>query len=411
MVNHIAIGRADLEAGIPAGPDVQYRMGSITKTVTATAVMQLVTAGKLDLRGPLQQGWPGAPHDDISLADLLTHGSGLQREPVGSVWETLQFPNREDLAATASEARRLYPQDSWLHYSNLGFSLLGEMVAQMNQTTWEDWVAQKVLGPLGMGRTTPRPTAPAAQGYSVQPYTDEVVEEQSVDLLGIAPAGQLWSTAEDLCRWTGALAGGRPDVLPPQMLEEMRAPRTIADLEHWSWGFGLGLMLLRDGESVYVGHTGGMPGFLAAAFCHPPTQLGIVVLVNSSGGLKVGAFAAQLLSLARDGYPGAGEWAPREGPPARIVPLLGRWWSEWNEWVFRWRDGRLQAKLADAPSGDPATEFAEIGSDQFVALNGSERGERLIVVRGLEAESTTVKKLYWATYPFTREPERFGEPD
>lgn len=102
LQEQVSVGEADFAARLSAGPQVQYRMGSITKTVTAVALMQLVTEGKLDLRGPLKQGWPGAPHDDISLADLLTHGSGLQTEPRGSVWETLEFPAREDLAATAN---------------------------------------------------------------------------------------------------------------------------------------------------------------------------------------------------------------------------------------------------------------------------------------------------------------------
>ena len=93
-IEHISIGKADFQAGREAGPEVQYRIGSITKTFTAMAVMQLVGEGNLDLRRPLSQGWAGAPHDEISLADFLSHGSGLQREPPGRIWETLRFPSR-----------------------------------------------------------------------------------------------------------------------------------------------------------------------------------------------------------------------------------------------------------------------------------------------------------------------------
>lgn len=411
LINHVSIGQADVAAGLSAGPDVQYRIGSITKTVTAVAVMQMVAQGRLQLRGPLKQGWPGAPHDDISLADLLAHGSGLQREPSGSVWESLHFPAREQLAATANEVQRLYPQDSWFHYSNLGFALLGEMVAQMNETTWESWVAEHVLLPLEMRHTTPQPSQPAAQGYSVEPYTDEVVAELPVDCRGLAPAAQLWSTADDLCRWSGALSGCRPEVLGAKTLEEMTAPRTMADLEHWTRGFGLGLMLMRDADTIYVGHTGSMPGFLAAVVCHPLTQLGVVVLTNSTAGIQVGALAVQLLGLAREGFSGEREWTPGEAPPERIAPLLGRWWSEWNEWIFRWRDGKLQATEAEAPPGDAPTEFAEIAPDEFVALTGTERGERLLVVREAGEDPTAVEKLYWATYPFTRAPDAFGSHD
>jgi CubicO group peptidase (beta-lactamase class C family) len=405
LLHPVSIGYADVASGLRAGPDVQYRIGSITKTVTAMAVMQLVAEGKLDLRGPLKQGWPGAPHDDISLADLLTHGSGLQREPNGSVWETLRFPARNELAATANEVQRLYPQDSWFHYSNLGFALLGEMVAQMSGTTWESWVHEHLLQPLEMVRTTPLPDQPSAQGYSVKPYTDEVVAEPVVDCRGLAAAGQLWSTAQDMCRWSGALSGSRPDLLNANTLAEMSAPRTMEDLQHWTRGFGLGLMLMRDGDTVYVGHTGSMPGFLAAVFCHPSTQLAVVVLTNTSSGLPVGPLAVQLLGLAREGFLAESERVSGAAPPERITPLLGRWWSEWHEWVFRWRDGKLLASEAEKPPGDAPTEFAEIAEDIFVALNGTERGERLLVVRGVGEDPIAVKKLYWATYPFTRAPE------
>ncbi|HVC39966.1 MAG TPA: serine hydrolase domain-containing protein [Candidatus Dormibacteraeota bacterium] len=404
------MGQADLDQGLPAGPDVQYRIGSITKTVTAAAVMQLVANGRLDLQGPLSQGWPDAPYPDISLADLLTHGSGLQREPAGAVWETLQFPERHQLLQAAAQAQRLYPQRSWFHYSNLGFALLGEMVAQMHDTSWEEYVQEGILQPLGLARTRGQPEEPAARGYAVEPYLDGVVQEPAVDCRGLAPAGQLWSTAEDLCRWTGVLSGCRPDVLDQTVLAEMRAPRTMADLEHWTWGFGLGLMLFRDGESVYVGHTGSMPGFLASVVCQPSTSLGVVVLANSTAGVRTGALAVQLLGMAREGRPETVAWSPADAPPDRIRPVLGRWWSEWNEWVFRWRDGQLQASPAEDRPDTTAARFVEVAEDQFVAVSGTERGERLVLVRGAGGDPIAIRKLYWATYAFTREPRASVAP-
>jgi hypothetical protein len=199
-------------------------------------------------------------------------------------------------------------------------------------------------------------------------------------------------------------------VLAPSLLEQMRSPRTIADLEHWTSGFGLGLMLVRDGESVYVGHTGSMPGFVAAAFCHPASGFGIVLLTNSTAGFNVGAVAAELLTLIRECNPSTSEWRPGDAAPDRVRPILGRWWSEWHEWIFTWKDGKLQATPAGAPAGEMVTEFAESGADEFVAVSGTERGERLILERGDGTESAEVRKLYWATYPFTREPEPFGGP-
>jgi len=146
-----------------------------------------------------------------------------------------------DFAATANGVQRVYPQCGWFHYSNLGLCPTGRDGRPMNSTTCEAWVKQHVLHPLGLRHTTPLPGHPSAQGYSGEPYTDEVVEEPRVDCRGLAPAGQRWSTAGDLCRWTGGLVGSRPDVLPPSVLEEMRAPRTMADLETLDLGIRIGL--------------------------------------------------------------------------------------------------------------------------------------------------------------------------
>ena len=99
-----ALGVASVEDGVDADPNTQYRVGSITKTFTAAAVMQLRDAGLLDLDDPLERHVPGARHGQLTLRRMLTHLSGLQRELPGYVWETLEFPDREGLVAGLVEA-------------------------------------------------------------------------------------------------------------------------------------------------------------------------------------------------------------------------------------------------------------------------------------------------------------------
>jgi hypothetical protein len=100
-------------------------------------------------------------------------------------------------------------------------------------------------------------------------------------------------------------------------------------------------------------------------------------------------------------------WAPEEAPPDEIVPLLGRWWSEGEETVFSWRRGRLEGRLVSEPAEREPSVFEPEGGDRFRTVSGRERGELLRVVRD---EAGEVTRLYWATYPFTRAPEIFGEP-
>jgi CubicO group peptidase (beta-lactamase class C family) len=367
--------------------------------------MQLVAEGRLELHDPLGRHLPGAPHPDIPIAALLSHTSGLQQEPVGEVWETLEMPSREDLLANAATARALYPPASWWHYSNLGFALLGELVAHTSGIDWDQYVSGRILEPLGMTRTSSRPKAPCATGYSVFPFTDELVSEQPVDLRGMAPAGQLWSTATDLATWTGFLLHGNPKVLDTRFLEQMAAPRVIADLEHWSQAWGLGLMLLRQGDRVLVGHKGSMPGFLAAAFASATTGTGVVALTNATASVRVEALAARALELVDTEDVELQPWAPGAPAPEGVAPILGRWWTEWNESVFRWRNGQLESLPVDGPPGTEPSRYGQLGPDLYVAVNGPERGEELRIVRDQAGE---VLKMYRATYPFTREPEPFG---
>ncbi len=399
----VSVGLADVERALPAGPDVQYRLGSITKTLTAVGIMQQVAAGRLSLEQPLETVWPGAPHGTLRLDQLLSHTSGLQREPVGEVWETLEIPSAEQLTANAAQARKVLEPGAGWHYSNLGFALLGQALARVAGRSWEQYVQESILGPLGMVRTTWSPEHPAAVGYSVTPYEQQVQAEQPVDTGGIGPAAQLWSTAQDLWRWADFLRTGDDKVLPRDQLEVMRTPRVLADLAGWTIAWGLGLMLLRRGDNVFVGHTGGMPGFLAAAFSAPRSGTSVALLCNTGSGIAIGQLAADVLEAVGEV---AGEpWRPGGPAPDEVDGVLGRWWSEWTEWVFSWSGEALEARQPEA-SDAPPSRFRRVGQDLWVCERGSERGEEMRVVRDADGR---VVKLYLATYPFTREPRVFGQ--
>ena len=399
----VSVGLADVGRGLPAGPHVQYRLGSITKTLTAVGIMQQVEAGRLSLEQPLETVWPGAPHGGLRLEQLLTHTSGLQREPVGEVWETLELPSTEQLAANAAQARTVVEPGAGWHYSNLGFALLGEALAQVAGKSWEEYVRESILGPLGMARTTWRPEDPVAVGYSVTPYQQQVVAEHPVDTGGIAPAAQLWSTANDLSRWADFLGRGDARVLPHDQLELMRIPRVLADLAGWTIAWGLGLMLVRRGTNVFVGHTGGMPGFLAAAFSAPQFGTSVALLCNTGSGVAIAQLAADILEAV--GEVAGKPWLPGTPAPREVEGVLGRWWSEWTEWVFSWSGEALEARPAGAPEAQPE-RYRRLEGDLWVCERGAERGEEMRVVRDSEGR---VVKLYIATYPFTREPHIFGE--
>jgi CubicO group peptidase (beta-lactamase class C family) len=401
-----ALGLADVEAGTESTPDTQYRVGSITKTFTAAAVMQLRDGGALSLDDRLGDHIEEAAHPGPTIRRLLAHSSGLQREPAGDLWEGMEAPTVEELLARFPEAEQVLEPGRWFHYSNLAFALLGEVVARAAGRPYRQVVQERILDPLGLARTTWDPVEPHARGYLVEPYSDGVRRERDeVDLRGAASAGQLWSTTRDLCRWAAFLSNPDQTILAPETVEEMHAVQVMTE-EDWSEAWGLGLGLTRSGERILAGHGGGMPGHVTG-FAYSRRE-GIAAVVFGNTGSDAEEESVRLAVAALDALPADAElWRPdAESPPERVAGILGRWWSEGEESVFSWRAGHLEARLtSDPPSKEPSV-FAEEAPDRFRVESGRERGELLRVVRD---ESGMVVKLYWATYPFKREPFIFGE--
>ncbi len=239
-----ALGSADVDREEPATPEHAYRIGSITKTFTAVCILQLRDAGVLELDDPLRNHVPEAPAGP-TVADALAHLSGLQREPPGEIWETLQPPSREELLAGLEDAERvLRPAEAW-HYSNLAFGLLGEIVARRSDAGYEAALRDRVLEPLGLARTGFDPPGPRATGYYVHPYSDRVTVEAELPVEGpTAAMGWLWSTVDDLARWADFLSSGSDGVLARETLDEMARVRTMVDDGAWSLGWGLGTRAL-----------------------------------------------------------------------------------------------------------------------------------------------------------------------
>ncbi len=403
-----AVGLADVDSGEEATPDHQYRIASITKTFTAVALMQLRDEGKLALDDPLDRHIPGAVRSP-TLRFLLSHASGLPREPPGRIWETLTFPTREELVEGLAESEELLAPGAYRHYSNLGFSLLGEVIARVAGMEYERVVDERVLRPLGLTRTTWTPRAPAAAGYFVDPWTDEAIGEPVTQGLATASASELWSTAPDLCRWAGFLTDPDDDVLARDTVEEMHAFQTMTDLEHWTLGHGLALMLMRKGDRVFAGHSGAHLGHLSNVAYHRPTRTGAAVVTNSSAGVAITALGVDLADAVADAFPADPRaWRPGEPVPEELAGVLGPWWSEGAEFVFRYREGRLEAQVRDAASGQELTHFVREDEDRYRAVDGLERGERLLVFRDDHGD---VVRLQFAGYPFTRRPEPMARAD
>lgn len=372
-----AAGEGDLGA--------QYRIGSITKTMTAVAVLQLRDEGLLDLDDPVGRFVPETGYAEQSLRSLLSHTSGMQSEPVGPWWERSPGVDFATLCLANDGSGAVAPAGEYYHYSNLGFALLGEAVARLREATWWEVIAQLMLAPLGMTRTTYLPEPPFAQGYSVDHFAGTLTEEPHQDTGAMAPAGQLWSTVADLARWARFLADGHPGVLGVETLREMSRLQAPAEV------YGLGLRRVRQGGRVLVGHGGTMPGFQAGVFVDPDRRDGVVVLCNATTGLAYESAPAAFLGSSRR----AAElpaWVPTERVPDEVVPVLGVWFWGNTALEMRWQNGRLEMRPLNSAEVSDAFELRD---GRLVGVSGYHRGETLLV-RPTHVEC--------ATFVYTRTP-------
>ncbi|MFN2538635.1 MAG: serine hydrolase domain-containing protein [Mycobacteriales bacterium] len=399
-----AVGSA-VVGGLAAGLDVQYRIGSITKTFTSVVVHQLRDEGVLDLDDPLDRWLPDSRHAGVTLRRLLAHASGLQRE-LGDMWATLQVPSRDELLAGFESAQQVLPARAAHHYSNLAYAILGEVVGRATSSTWAEQLEHRLLRPLGLTRTTVHPVEPRAIGYLSEPFADAVRPEPDSDLGSTASAGQLWSTARDLATWGAFLADPNPDVLKLDTLEGMRQPVIVFDPATWQLAWGGGLMLWRRDKRVHHGHGGAMPGFLAAcyAFRDETERAAAVVLTNTGRAADPEGLAGQLLNAALDADPRRKPAWVASGVPVEVRELLGPWWSEGTEFLVEWREGGL-TMIARGAAEWRRTRFEPSATDEYRAVEGREAGERLRVVRS----GTSVARLMFSGYAFTREPMTFTE--
>ena len=391
--------------------DTQYRCGSISKTFVAVAVMRLRDEGRLTLDDRVAQHLPDAGLGDVTIAQLLSHSGGLRAESEGSWWERTPGGDFAALASSSlGERARVLGLGERFHYSNVGYGVLGELVARHRGAPWSDVVQGELLEPLGMTRTTPRPQEPAAAGFAVHPYADVLLPEPEHDAGAMAPAGQLWSTVRDLGRWAAFLSGSTPGPLPITTLEEMRRPRSLDDRRDQAWtvAYGLGIQNWNvDGRRLY-GHGGSMPGFLAvlqieAGSVGSETKgTAVVVLTNTTSGIGAG-LSTDLLNLLAEHEPlPPAEWQPAQ-IPSGVLDILGPWY--WGPAPFALRavgndllelqpigHGGRGSRFRPTDTGDPETW---VGLDNYYA------GETLRVRRDAAGD---VVDLDLASFVLTRTP-------
>lgn len=377
--------------------DVQYRIGSITKTMTAVLVLQLQRDGQLSLDDKASSVLGDVGYADRSLRDLLAHSSGMQSEPAGSWWERSAGLSFDELVALNDGSGTAFAASERFHYSNLGYALLGEVAARLLGCTWWEAVQQRILAPLGMSRTSYLPEGAAAQGMSVHPYDGTLVPEPATDTGAMAPAGQVWATIQDLATYAVFLGKGHPDVLSIETLDRAYVPQSSTPEDGLRSVHGLGFQVLAGGSGTLAGHTGSMPGFLATVLVDRKRRTGGVVLANATAGYSPAAIVIELLEELECWEPALPEpWRPSAGVPPELAGVPGVWHWGNTPFVFAMEGTRLTARR----NGMAAYSF-EVRDGRVVGVTGYHAGEELKIVRRPDG---SISHLDIATFIYTRTP-------
>ena len=386
-----APGFADVASRRSGDVGTLYRIASITKTFTATAIMQLRDEGRLHLDDPVvahlpELGAAGSPFgaiETVTIRRLLSHESGLIGDPPGTDWSGQVYEG--DPAANlarAGEIATTVPPSTQQKYSNIGFQLLGEVVARASGTPYAQRVRETILDPLGLASTSFEPlsadlAARCATGYAARGFSDDL--QLSPAMPRIEAEGGLWSCVEDLARWISAQF--TEDVLPATTLAEMHRPRYLGD-EAWTEAWGIGWYAVRRESGIWVQHSGGLHGFTSNVCFDPKQKVGAIVLVN--GDSSPAGICMDLADIGRRAVTAA----PRPiEPPAPLPPewadLLGLYADPEYALLVRveWRDGKLSLLAAGEDEWRP-TLAPTATADRYVVSPGvRESGEACVFHR------------------------------
>lgn len=403
-------GFADVDRRRAPDARTLYRIASITKTFTGTAILQLRDEGRLHLDDPavahipeLREAIsPFGPVETVTIRRMLSHESGLMSDPPGTDWtQGVYETSVERNLARASEIATSVPPNAPQKYSNLAFQLLGEVVARVSGVPYAEYLSANILEPLGLGSTTLGPSRDelatrAAVGYQARWMSDELAVATRMETFPPAEGG-LWSCVEDLATWlTAQLAedGGEragTQILAGSSLKEMHRPRYLGD-EAWTEAWCIGWYGVRKGADVWIQHSGGLPGFNTNICFRAKERVGAIALLNGIGDAP--ELAMSLGQLALDAARAAVEpAAPPPAMPAAYTDLLGLYVDAAEGMLVRceWRDGTITLLDAEEPTWHPG--LSSTGNpDRFIADPGfRESGEPVEFLRTSDGRVRAVR--------------------
>ena len=395
-----AVGLANIEKEVTAEASTICSICSISKLFTSVAIMKLYDEGKIRLDDrvsdllpafKLEQKYPDS--GPITIRSLLTHSSGLPREAAYPYWTgpDFPFPSKEQIDAKLSEQETLYPASTYFQYSNLGLTLLGEIVEEISGVSYDEYVQENILKPLGLSDT--RTELPEqlygnelALGYTSKTRTGTREKVNFFQANGIKPAAGFSSNVYDLGKFASWQLRLRDttvaEILKPSTLKYMQTVHWTDP--NWETTWGLGFVVYKGANgNTWVGHGGSCPGYRTTLQIDLKTKMAFSVMINANGTNP----AKYVKGI--NGIMGKTEASKKENSK-NLEEYVGYyspmpWWSE--VYIATWNGKLVELSL---PSDNPAesmTFYKHIEGDTFQRIrDNDELGETLVFERDKEGK-------------------------
>lgn len=384
------VGLTHVEHPLPVTDETIFQIGSITKTVTATAMMRLVEQGALDLRAPVRDYLPGfrVRDEDASARvtpwHLLTHRAGW----TGDVFT--DTGGGDDAAAKyvdgMADFQQLAPLSQHFSYNNAGFCVAGRIIEALTGASYETAIQELIFAPLGMARSFFFPQQAMLHRFAVGHQAGGRVLSPWAIPRGMNAAGGISCHIHDLLRYGEYQLGGGAPLMSPEFLAEMHK-RQAPSLPYLG-ACGLAWMISGHDGAKRLWHTGGTNGQNAVLTLVPAHQLALGMMTNSDKGQALHERFNKAVLSEFCGIEIAKARAI-ESSVAELAQYVGRYQGTMRAIELRMDAGRLVAEFrlcGGLPSDRqleemPPAEVARCGADQLLVLDGAFEGTSADILR------------------------------
>jgi CubicO group peptidase (beta-lactamase class C family) len=305
------LGFADRDRQTPVTADTHFRVGSISKTFVALAMVQLYEDGLVDLHAPIEEIAPEIRLDNrwhethpVRVINLLEHTAGFDDMHFNAMYVSDDRPDlslEQLLALTRPSLRVRWPASTRMAYSNPGYGVAALLLEKISGVPYEDYIKREIFDPLEMSTSSFRLTA-EDERLLAHGYSGRIGPPVGFSRIYIRPAGNMHSSARELARFVRMLVNwgelGTAFVVDPEYLSNMEHPTTtLAAAAGLRQGYGSGIGSILDLPYPLLGHGGGIDGFVSQYAYSPSRDVGFVILLNSAGS-GAGNAMTRLSSLA-----------------------------------------------------------------------------------------------------------------